>query len=90
MKARVRADSRYPTCTAFGGREYVRYEWRDVPADGLEEAARRASGDDYLEFLLVSPPSSVAAVSVPVAEDKPAETAVPSVKVEKRKGKRGK
>jgi hypothetical protein len=44
MKAK--SNQSYPV-QAFSGREYVRYEWRDVPT-GLEEQAR---GNPYLELL---------------------------------------
>ena len=40
MKARVNADCRWSTVTAFAGREYVKSEWRKVP-DGCEEEAAR-------------------------------------------------
>lgn len=39
MKARSK---RFGSITAFSGREFVRYEWRDVPA-GFEDEARRNS-----------------------------------------------
>lgn len=45
MNARVRADSPWKIVTAFGGHEYVRGEWRSVPAGCEEEAGRHP----YLE-----------------------------------------
>jgi hypothetical protein len=45
MDARVNQSSRYGTITAFSGREYVKYEWRVVPAGFEAEAARHP----YLE-----------------------------------------
>lgn len=40
MQARVSASCQWGIVTAFGGREYVRYEWRNV-SPGNEEAARK-------------------------------------------------
>jgi len=45
MRARVKADCRWSSITAFGGLEMVRDEWRQVPA-GCEDEARR---NPYLE-----------------------------------------
>ena len=45
LEARVREGSRLPTVTAFGGREYVRKQWRPVP----DEQADSAEGNPYLE-----------------------------------------
>lgn len=39
MRARVKADGRLSVVTAFGGREYTKREWRDVP-EGFEGEAR--------------------------------------------------
>lgn len=39
MLARVKADCQYPIITAFGGLEFVQYEFRQVPA-GQEESAQ--------------------------------------------------
>ncbi len=46
MDARVSQSSRYGNITAFSGREYVKYEWRAVPA-GFEAEAER---NPYLEI----------------------------------------
>jgi hypothetical protein len=57
MEAKVNQSSRYGTVTAFSGHEYVKYEWRIVPAGHEEEAARHPSlevkqiGLDVLESL---------------------------------------
>lgn len=40
MQARVSASCKWGIVTAFGGREYVRYEWRNVP-HGNEEKAQQ-------------------------------------------------
>ena len=40
MLARVKQTCRWNTVTAFAGREYIRNEWRRVPA-GLEAEAQR-------------------------------------------------
>ena len=40
MQARVKANSPITVVTAFGGHEYVRYEWRSVPDEAEEEAQR--------------------------------------------------
>ena len=45
MQATVKDSSPWKIITAFGGREYVRGEWRPVPAGCEEEAGRHP----YLE-----------------------------------------
>jgi hypothetical protein len=45
LEARVRADYRIPSVTAFGGREYVKGEWRLVP----EGQADSAGAHPFLE-----------------------------------------
>lgn len=40
MKARVKPDYRYAVVTAFTGHEYIKAEWRDVPAGKECEALR--------------------------------------------------
>lgn len=45
MKAKVKDDYRWKTFIAFGGHEFVKGEWRPVPA-GYEE---RAKSNPYLE-----------------------------------------
>lgn len=40
MLAQVRQDYRWKTVNAFTGHEYVKYEWRNVPA-GMEEQAKK-------------------------------------------------
>lgn len=55
LEAKVRDDSRLPTVTAFGGREYVRGEWRPVPPEQADSAAAhpmlevRAAGEVVVE-----------------------------------------
>lgn len=39
MLARVKQEYRWKTVNAFTGHEYVKYEWRNVPA-GMEEQAK--------------------------------------------------
>lgn len=57
MDARVNQSSRYGTVTAFSGHEFVKYEWRAVPAGFELEAAKHPSlevkqiGMDVLESL---------------------------------------
>jgi hypothetical protein len=57
MEARVNQSSRYGSIVAFSGREYVKYEWRVVPAGFELEAARhpylevKQIGMDVLESL---------------------------------------
>ena len=46
MQARVKLSSRYGSITAFSGLEFVKYEWRNVPAGKDEEAKR----NPYLEL----------------------------------------
>ncbi len=55
MDARVSGSSRWMTVTAFGGHEYIRDEWRVVPA-GCEE---EAMSHPFLEIMV---PDSVFAV----------------------------
>ncbi len=57
MNAQVREGAPNKVCTAFGGSEFVWYEWRAVPS-GFEHAAR---GHGYLEVDDVDP-------DVPVVE----------------------
>ena len=51
MQARVREQAPNRVCTAFGGHEFVIYEWRDVPS-GFEGPAR---GHSYLEVDDIDP-----------------------------------
>lgn len=70
MEARVKQDNRYKVVTAFSGREYVKYEWRSVPAEYLVDAARHP----YLE--LREPAVEELQISVaPVAIEAKAEEA---------------
>ena len=66
MKAR---SNRFSSVTAFGGLEYVRYEWRDVPK-GLEQQAR---GNPFLELQedIAEPEPVVFAPSEPIAIEPP-------------------
>ena len=48
MEARVKADGRWPSVTACSGREYVKTEWRVVPA-GMEAEAER---NPFLEVII--------------------------------------
>lgn len=47
MQARIKADCKWAVVTAFGGAEFVRYEWRAVPAGSEGEA----EGHPYLDAL---------------------------------------
>lgn len=49
MKARAKMPHR--TVRAFTGKEYVSYEWREVP-DGVWDEAQRLYEADYLELLM--------------------------------------
>lgn len=75
MEARVKQSSRYGTITAFSGSEYVKYEWRIVPAGKEEEAAQHPSlevkqiGMDVLESL----PSFGKEQPAEIAEPQPAQ-----------------
>jgi hypothetical protein len=40
MRVRVKEDSKVLTVTAFGGHQYIRAEWREVPSGSEEEALR--------------------------------------------------
>jgi hypothetical protein len=40
MRVRVKDDSKVLTVTAFGGHQYIRAEWREVPPSSEEEALR--------------------------------------------------
>ena len=40
MQAKVKKDYRYPAVTAFSGLEYVKFEFRAVPAFAEDEAKR--------------------------------------------------
>lgn len=40
MQAKVKKDYRYPAVTAFSGLEFVKFEWRAVPAFAEDEAKR--------------------------------------------------
>lgn len=53
MRARVREDSRIKTVVAFGGQQYIRGEWRQVPAACEIEALT----NPYLE---IEPPEEKA------------------------------
>lgn len=66
MKAK---SNRFGSVMAFGGVEYVRYEWRDVPK-GLEEQAR---GNPFLELQEdIAEPEPVAfSLSEPIAVEPP-------------------
>jgi len=81
MEARVSQSSRYGNITAFSGREYVKYEWRTVPA-GFEEEAEK---NPYLE---IKPDKELAenkAQEQPPenAEQKPGQKAAEQASVEK-------
>jgi len=66
MKARTKDYPAGPVL-AFGGFEFVTYEWRDVPA-GFEEAAGQ---HPYLEIEQVEPEPEVLAMAEPVSKPKP-------------------
>ncbi len=61
MKAK---SNRFGSITAFNGIEYVRYEWRDVPA-GFEDEARRN------QFLDVQESAPVETEPDPITEEHP-------------------
>lgn len=86
MEARVNQSSRYGVIIAFSGREYVKYEWRLVPAGCEAEAERhpyleikpvelQEAGDDF-----VIPPS----YSDPQPEQPPETTEPEPVKPEEQ------
>ncbi len=54
MKARIKNSSGRRSVTAFDANEYVRHEWRDVPAHCHEEAQRHPFIE--VDELAVSPP----------------------------------
>jgi hypothetical protein len=80
MLARVRQDYAAGAVMAFSGREYVRSEWREVPA-GFEEQAKnhellevQPSLDEIRIPGLGTPaPEEILAVTVETAETPPAE-----------------
>lgn len=74
MQARVKQDYRYKSIVALSGQEYVKSEWRSVPADREKEAARHP----FLEAL----ESPVEAMPAEIVEDNP-------VKVSDKKAAKG-
>lgn len=82
MKARVRSDARWAKVTAFGGAEFVKTEWRDVPERG--EAAAASHPDLIIQD---GPKETAKAPNIekevkPAAEDKkasPKSAEVPEV-----------
>lgn len=92
MEARVKADCRLNTVTAFGGREYGKRDWRPVP-DGEREAAE---AHPYLDVRQVKSavvesvvsPLSVEpdAVATEQAREPEAASAPPKRATRKRKG----
>jgi hypothetical protein len=70
MRVRVKADARVMAVTAFGGSQYIRSEWRDVP-EGCELEALR---HPYLEFEPVETEADAGLEDEPVeAEPEPAQ-----------------
>lgn len=53
MEAKVKQESRYGTHIAFSGVEFVKYEWRPVPATATTE--QREGQKDFLEFREAAP-----------------------------------
>lgn len=100
MNARVKQSSRYGTMTAFTGFEFVKYEWRPVPA-GCEDEARKHlyldvdEGKNEVEAVVVenATPSleemqGIAGIVEPEPEPEPETESEPEKEKEQRSRKR--
>lgn len=80
-EARVRDDSRLPVVTAFGGREYVRGEWRPIPGEQADSAAAHP----FLEVREAGVAVDVVEETSPPAPDTDTDTAAPPAPVKGKK-----
>jgi len=90
MKMRVRPDCKHSIINAFAGREFVKYEWRDVPVGNEVEAGSHPfleiqSPDDEVDFTL--PPGSIDDAYPKATPSKPAakKTAVKKPPVRRKR-----
>lgn len=67
MQARIRPDCLWKVVQAFGGMEYVKYEWRYVPVANEEEAQRHPFLEvegGLTEPAVILPPNHLIALSL--------------------------
>lgn len=83
MEAKVKDSSRYRSIIAFSGREFVKGEWRSVPAGCEAEAMRNGYLETQEKPVEVTP---VEAEAAPVAEQAEGEKAA-EVAPKKARGK---